>query len=79
MGSKSAKTDLSRAIVHHVYHTYGGRFLKYQTGSAGKTGKTDNDNDSGDHGSYYVELTPAEARKKTSQALRESKQVKWTT
>jgi hypothetical protein len=30
IGSKSAKTDLSRAIVDHVYK-YGGRFLKADT------------------------------------------------
>ena len=60
IGSKSAKTDLSRAIVEHVYK-YGGRFLKMEKGS-----------------SKYIILTPAEARKKTSQALREAKDVKWT-
>jgi hypothetical protein len=60
IGSKSAKTDLSRAIVDHVYK-YGGRFLKTELGT----------------GKYYI-LTPAEARKKTSQALREAKDVKWT-
>lgn len=59
MGSKTQKTDLSRAIVEHVYG-YGGRFLRY-------------DKDS----SKYVVLSPAEARKKTSQALREMKEVKW--
>jgi hypothetical protein len=60
IGSKSAKTDLSRAIVEHVFK-YGGRFLKA-------------DKDSG----KFILLTPAEARKKTSQALREAKHVKWT-
>jgi hypothetical protein len=57
---KSAKTDLSRAIVDYVCN-YGGRFLK-------KEGYTER---------YYV-LTRAEARKKTSQALRETKEPKWT-
>eukprot|EP00980_Cylindrotheca_fusiformis_P024376 scaffold11809_cov128-Cylindrotheca_fusiformis.AAC.15 len=60
IGSKSAKTDLSRAIVEHV-KSYGGRFLKL-------------DKDSG----MYVVLSQSEARKKTSQALREAKDVKWT-
>jgi hypothetical protein len=59
MGSKMLKTDLSRAIVEHVYG-YGGRFLKY-------------DKDT----SRYAVLSSAEARKKTSQALREMKEVKW--
>lgn len=57
---KSAKTDLSRAIVDYVCN-YGGRFLKKE----------------GVSNSYYV-LTRAEARKKTSQALRETKEPKWT-
>jgi hypothetical protein len=60
VGSKSAKTDLSRAIVEHV-QSYGGRFVKLDKG----TGK-------------YVVLGPSEARKKTSQALREAKNIKWT-
>ena len=60
IGSKSAKTSLSQAIVDHVYG-YGGRFLKMDD----KAGK------------YYV-LSLAEGRKKTSQALREAKEVKWT-
>jgi hypothetical protein len=60
VGSKSAKTDLSRAIVEHV-QSYGGRFVKLDKG----TGK-------------FVVLPPSEARKKTSQALREAKDVKWT-
>jgi hypothetical protein len=59
MGSKMLKTDLSRAIVEHVYG-YGGRFLKYDTAS-----------------SQYVVLSPTDSRKKTSQALREMKEVKW--
>ena len=58
--AKSAKTDLSRAIVEHVT-SYGGRFVKVDK----TTGK------------FYV-LTVAEARKKTSQALRETKELKWT-
>jgi hypothetical protein len=58
IGTKSAKTDLSRAIVDHVYK-YGGRFIKMEKGK------------------YYV-LSVAEGRKKTSQALREMKEVKWT-
>lgn len=58
IGSKSAKTDLSRAIVDHVFK-YGGRFMKIEKGD------------------LFV-LTPAEARKKTSQALREAKDIKWT-
>jgi hypothetical protein len=60
IGSKSAKTDLSKAIVDHVVN-YGGRFLKLDK----STGK-------------YIVLSNAEARKKTSQALREAKDVKWT-
>ena len=60
IGSKSAKTDLSRAIVDHVY-SYGGRFLKMDKAS----------------GKYFV-LSIDEGRKKTSQALREAKTVKWT-
>ena len=59
IGSKAAKTDLSRAIVDHV-HKYGGRFLK-------KDAKL---------GQYYV-LTSEEARKKTSQCLRETKNPIW--
>ena len=59
IGSKILKTDLSRAIVEHVYG-YGGRFLKYDKES-----------------SKYAVLSPAESRKKTSQALREMKEVKW--
>lgn len=59
IGNKTAKTDLSRAIVDHVYQ-YGGRFLRY-------------DKDT----NKYIVLTPSEARKKTSQALREAKDVKW--
>ena len=58
--TKSAKTDVSRAIVEHVYD-YGGRFLKQDKAT----------------GKYHV-LSPVEARKKTSQALREAKDVKWT-
>lgn len=60
IGSKSAKTDLSRAIVEHV-QKYGGRFLKFDKESR-----------------KYIVLTQSEARKKTSQALREAKDVKWT-
>lgn len=60
IGSKAAKTGLSRAIVDHVYN-YGGRFLRMD----GKTSK------------YHV-LSVIEGRKKTSQALREAKDVKWT-
>ena len=41
---------------------YGGRFIKQEGGANGR---------------YYV-LTKAEARKKTSQALRETKALKWT-
>ncbi len=59
IGNKTAKTDLSRAIVDHVYE-YGGRFLRYEK-AIGK----------------FIVLTPSEARKKTSQALREAKDVKW--
>ena len=58
--TKSAKTDVSRAIVEHVYN-YGGRFLKQDKAT----------------GNYHV-LSPVEARKKTSQALREAKDLKWT-
>jgi hypothetical protein len=60
IGTKSAKTDLSRAIVDHVYK-YGGRFIKMEKAK----------------GKYYV-LSVAEGRKKTSQALREMKEDKWT-
>ena len=59
IGSKSQKTDLSRAIVEHVYEL-GRRFVKYDQ----PTGN-------------YVVLTASEARKKTSQALREAKSAKW--
>jgi hypothetical protein len=61
IGSKAAKTGLSRAIVDHVYN-YGGRFLKKLDGENGK----------------YQVLSVIEGRKKTSQALREAKDVKWT-
>jgi hypothetical protein len=61
IGSKAAKTDLSRAIVDHVFN-YGGRFLKKMDGENGK----------------YQVLSVIESRKKTSQALREAKDVKWT-
>eukprot|EP00538_Stauroneis_constricta_P002479 CAMPEP_0119546038 /NCGR_PEP_ID=MMETSP1352-20130426/613_1 /TAXON_ID=265584 /ORGANISM="Stauroneis constricta, Strain CCMP1120" /LENGTH=496 /DNA_ID=CAMNT_0007590691 /DNA_START=99 /DNA_END=1589 /DNA_ORIENTATION=+ len=57
--AKAAKTDLSRAIVEHVFK-YGGRFVKVDARS----------------GKHYA-LTTIEARKKTSQALRECKQLKW--
>jgi hypothetical protein len=60
IGSKSVKTDLSRAIVDHVFKD-GGRFVKMDKAS----GK-------------FIILTTYEARKKTSQALRESKDAKWT-
>ena len=58
--AKSAKTDLSRAIVEHVFG-YGGRFVKLDKPS----------------GKYEV-LSALESRKKTSQALRETKELKWT-
>jgi hypothetical protein len=58
--AKSAKTDLSKAILDHVY-SYGGRFIKQDRAT----------------GRAYV-LTVAESRKKTSQALRETKELKWT-
>ncbi|CAJ1930440.1 unnamed protein product [Cylindrotheca closterium] len=60
IGSKTAKTHVSRAIVEHV-HGYGGRFLRFDTEKR-----------------KYIVLSAAEARKKTSQALREAKEVKWT-
>jgi hypothetical protein len=60
MEAKAAKTDLSRAIVDHVYG-YGGRFLKLDRTS----------------GKYEV-MSTLESRKKTSQALRETKELKWT-
>lgn len=63
--AKTLKTDLSQAIVENCY-SYGARFVKQEGG-----GKDD------DGGRYYV-LTKAEARKKTSQALRETKALKWT-
>lgn len=59
-GAKTAKTDLSRAIVEHVL-SYGGRFIK-------KDEK---------QGCYFL-LSKAQARRKTSQALRETKELKWT-
>lgn len=70
IGSKTAKTELSRAIVDHV-HGYGGRFLKHQD-------KNNNSNACHKNSTSYVVLSAAEARKKTSQALREAKIVKWT-
>lgn len=60
IGTKAAKTELSRAIVEHVYQ-YGGRFVKFDS----RTRK-------------YVTMSTVDARKKTSQALREAKDVKWT-
>ena len=60
IGSKTAKTHLSRAIVEHV-HGYGGRFLRFDKDTR-----------------KYIVLSAAESRKKTSQALREAKEVKWT-
>lgn len=65
IGSKTAKTELSRAIVEHVYR-YGGRFLKHQ------------ESKDGSRTTFYTVLSTTEARKKTSQALREAKIVKWT-
>ena len=59
-GAKTAKTDLSRAIVEHVV-AYGGRFIKREDAN----------------GRYFL-LTKAQARRKTSQALRETKELKWT-
>ena len=59
-GAKTAKTDLSRAIVEHVVG-YGGRFIKRDEAN----------------GKYFL-LTKAQARRKTSQALRETKELKWT-
>ena len=59
-GAKTAKTDLSRAIVEHVVG-YGGRFIKREEAN----------------GQYFL-LTKAQARRKTSQALRETKELKWT-
>lgn len=59
-GAKTAKTDLSRAIVEHVVG-YGGRFIKRDE----------------TNGKYFL-LTKAQARRKTSQALRETKELKWT-
>ena len=60
MEAKAAKTDLSRAIVDHVYG-YGGRFVKLDKAS----------------GKYEI-MSTLESRKKTSQALRETKELKWT-
>ena len=60
--AKTQKTDLSRTIVDYC-HSYGGRFVKKDTDYQGER--------------YYV-LTKDEARKKTSQALRETKVLKWT-
>eukprot|EP00934_Nitzschia_sp_Nitz4_P003299 Nitzschia sp. Nitz4//scaffold103_size77763//5764//6546//NITZ4_005436-RA/size77763-processed-gene-0.18-mRNA-1//-1//CDS//3329532301//3289//frame0 len=57
--TKMAKTELSRAIVEHVYRQ-GGRFVRFDKESL-----------------TYVSMSLDDARKKTSQALRESKDVKW--
>lgn len=46
--------------------------VKYVFGYGGRFVKKDEET-----GSYYV-LSPGEARKKTSQALRETKELKWT-
>lgn len=78
--AKTMKTDLSRAIVESCF-SYGARFIKLDDSSSSSRrnssgrGKTDGDNDGEDR--YYV-LSKAEARKKTSQALRETKALKWT-
>jgi hypothetical protein len=61
-GQKTDKTALSKGIVEYV-HNYGGRFL-VQDGEG-------NDR-------RWREMTKAEARRKTSQALRETKVLKWT-
>jgi hypothetical protein len=61
-GQKTDKTALSRGIIEYV-HSYGGRFL-IQDGTA-------NDR-------QWRVMTTIEARKKTSQALRETKVLKWT-
>ena len=62
-GQKTDKTALSRGIIEYV-HSYGGRFLIQDR----ETGK--------DH--RWRIMTMVEARKKTSQALRETKVLKWT-
>jgi hypothetical protein len=61
-GQKTDKTALSRGIIEYV-HSYRGRFL-IQDGTA-------NDR-------QWRVMTTMEARKKTSQALRETKVLKWT-
>jgi hypothetical protein len=61
-GQKTDKTALSKGIVEYV-HSYGGRFLIQK--------KVGNDRE------WHL-MSKAEARKKTSQALRETKVLKWT-
>lgn len=60
--NKTDKTALSNAIVDYVTE-YGGRFLKRRKGA---TSRKD----------YHV-MTRQESRRKTSQALRETKELKW--
>ncbi|KAI2498673.1 hypothetical protein MHU86_15795 [Fragilaria crotonensis] len=62
-GVKTDKTALSRAIVEYV-HKKGGRFLIKIKTTEGQA-------------SWRV-MSTAESRKKTSQALRETKELKWT-
>ena len=59
---KTDKTALSQGIIAYV-HSYGGRFLIQD--------RTAND-------PQWRVMTTLEARKKTSQALRETKALKWT-
>ena len=61
-GQKTDKTALSRGIIAYV-HNYGGRFLIQD--------RTGNDR-------QWRVMTTIEARRKTSQALRETKVLKWT-
>jgi hypothetical protein len=61
-GQKTDKTALSQGIIAYV-HSYGGRFLIQD--------RTSND-------PKWRVMTTLEARKKTSQALRETKALKWT-
>mmetsp|Transcript_30678 Transcript_30678/g.46462 ORF Transcript_30678/g.46462 Transcript_30678/m.46462 type:complete len:165 (-) Transcript_30678:1188-1682(-) len=60
--SKADKTALSNAVVDYVTE-YGGRFLKRRKGA--------------NSGEDYQVMTKQESRRKTSQALRETKELKW--
>ena len=92
IANKFEKTCLSRSIVNYVY-SYGGRFLRrvelcncdvekghrdsHRPGES-KTTITAATKKSSAVVRYYI-MTPSEARRKTSQSLRENLEVKWTT